>query len=817
MQTMTPAGLGTSITMDSSPHGQPCRAWSLQQASEALREHLLPHLGLPTLMALSRASSDWHQLILTTPLTQLAGHANRDLLPYGMTSHQPLREVLQERGSLLGRLRRHHNPGNGIGLAAPGPMQNRAPCHQQGMCTLTWSPQPDITQPSQHILIWRLQAPVPESGHHGYERIASVLHLPTGRPVDFRAARSCSLPVKPAALGADPSQKGVPGRGRHPNDMVQPSACNDQQAAQEHILARCTNIRHGSLAAWAADARHVIITLSDPQTSPHPADSSERTGSLILADTLLHSRRMLFPQAHERFLAGAISPAGNIIPSQSSSPTDCLNMYQLPNMQHQFSVGPPISPYIHCLGPFEYQQIAWSPDGAKVAVWWVQDRPTVTDAAVTSSPSASSISDYVTIHCADDGRCLTSTLISLDSHADGKRSTQDSGSTANDDSGNKEYSLHLQEEDESEDDDSPQIEWDSSSSYVLWTHKDTIACIWPEQGQLWRSSCQERVEFQLIPGGTSRSVGTMVGSASSGQLLLVADCFVAGKEFLTMLDASTGRVMSQWSVRRETNDMVWAAQSDVCLLPNHSFVLVPAAADVAVGNAHTSGVAHENIPGAFSRSDMSTGHPSCNSKDSGINQHAWHKFALAAPALPGSDGLSSPANSGRYETYTMHISPCGAVVVGVQHHRAGAIAGQPSGSKATFQHWHLPHVRKCPAPNSAGNGTLDVRPQECIGLVMASRRTLHLAWHPQPRACTYACYDYKVGLRLVNAKSDSIVRSWTIAELAACICEDSAMPAGIESLKQKQSSVMPGSALAWSHDGCRLAVLLGKHCAVLHF
>ena len=76
LQMMTTAGLGTSIALDLSSNGQPCRARSLQQASEALREHLLPHLGFSTLMALSRASSDWHQLISTTPLTQLASHAN---------------------------------------------------------------------------------------------------------------------------------------------------------------------------------------------------------------------------------------------------------------------------------------------------------------------------------------------------------------------------------------------------------------------------------------------------------------------------------------------------------------------------------------------------------------------------------------------------------------------------------------------------------------------------------------------------------------------------------------------------------------------
>ncbi len=816
LQMMTTAGLGTSIALDLSSNSQPCRARSLQQASEALREHLLPHLGFSTLMALSRASSDWHQLISTATLTQLASHANLDLLPHGMSSHQPLREVLQERGSLLSRLRRQHEPGHSIGVDAKHDPTSMLHSHEQGMCILAWSPQPDISQPSQHILISRLQTFVTSaSGCQAYERIASVLDVSTGRPVEFCAARSCIVPVKNAASGADASQdflrQAEPGVGRHPNDMAQHCAGNDQQKlnegqqeAQEQNLAQCTSIRHATLAAWTADARHVIITLSSPHS----------TGSLMLADTLLKSRLMLVPQDYEGFPPGAISPAGTMILSESTRPPDfdiSLNLYQLPSLQHQFSMGPPDD---HCRGLFERQQFAWSPDGSKLAVWW------------TCSPFTSSTRDYVTIHLADDGRCLTSTTILHGSQADDVRSTQDSDSSDNEsynsangsdssenDSDSSDHISDSSENGETGDEEQslsvdndygfPAIQWDSASSYVLWTHKDAVACIRPAQGQVWQSSCWERHE------SSDQCVRTNVGTAASGHFLLVAD---HPDGFFTMLDALTGCVMSQWLVHRETKGIVWAAQSDVCLLPNHSLVLMPAAAACA---------ALQNGYSKHSPSGMSTGLPVCKPEASDIiqlTQHSWHMFALAAPALPGSEGTSSPANFRGNETYTMHISPCGTVVVGVKNKNPGAVGGQPSGSKATFQHWHLTHVHKFPrTPLAGGNATLSVRPQECIGLVMPCQRTLHLAWHPQPRACTYACYDCQVGLRLVNAKSDCIVRSWTVLELAEYICEDSAMSARIESLEKKQSRVVPGSALAWSHNGCRLAVLVGKHCAVLHF
>ena len=857
-QMMKLASHGINIALDLAPRGHPFEARSLHQADEALREHLLPYLSFPMLMALSRASSDWHHLIFTTTLTHPAGHANRKMLPCGMISHQSLREVLQERGSLLARLRRQHKPGYAIGVDAshdPAPMQNPTRCHEQGMCILTWSPQPDISQPSQHILISGLQTYVnSDSGFQGYERIASVLDLSTGRPVEFRAARSCIVPFKPAALGADFSQESVrqavPGRERLPDDMARYGAGNDQhkldesqQEAQEHNLAQCINIGHAKLAAWTADARHVIIILSGPRTSPHPAGSRGRTGSLILVDTLLHSRLMLFPQAHERFPPGAISPAGNMILSQSSHPPDfdiSLNLYQLPSLQHQFSVGPPIFSDDHYHGPLKYQQFAWSPDGSKLAVWWAQDRPILLAAPHASSLSASSTSNYVTVHRADDGECLTSTRILPGSQPKDVHSTQDSdssdrsystGSYSDRSYSDRSYSdrsysdrsysdsdssddneTRDAQEDLSDDNDHgfPGIEWNSASSCVIWASKDTVACIGSVQGQVWQLRCWVRSK------SSGEFVRTIVGPAASTQFILVADHLLG---ILTMLKPmlSSSRVTLQRSISIGSKDMVWAAQSDVCLRPDHGCVLMPAAAaNVAVENAYQVGVGH--VYWEFPGRGLSTRHPVCKPEGSDIFQHSWHEFALTAPASSGSEGTSSLPYSRGYETYTMHISPCGTVVVGVKNNNSWDVGGQPSGSKATFHHWHLPHVRKCPrTPLAGGNGTLNVRPQECIGLVMPSQKTLHLAWHPQPRACTYACYDYQVGLRLVNAKSDCIVRSWTIAELAEYICEESAMSARIESLEKKQSRVVPGSALAWSHDGCRLAVLVGKHCAVLHF
>ncbi len=800
---MTAASHGTSIALNLSSSGPPCRARSLQQASEALREHMLPHLGFPMLMALSRASPDWHQLISTTPLAQLSGHVSRDMLPHGMYSHQPLCEVLQERGSLVARLRRDHKP---LQQASHDTVPHQhSESHVQGMCILSWSPQPDISQPSQHILILR---PWTDPYYQGHERIASILDLPTGWQIESHAGRSRGASMEAATVAVGPSQESALRRTeRHSSDMVQP---RDQQEAQESISEPCINIRHAASAAWASDGRHAIITLASPQKYPHP-DAYGRNVTHILADVLLRERALIFIQPHERFPRGGISPAGNMLLSQTSTPLNPdirLDIYLLPSFRHHFFLAPPTCPDNLHQTPIKYQQFAWSPDGSKIAVWWVQNWPTATETASTSPSSTSSISDYVTIDSADDGTCLTSIL--LDSHPRHMHSTQDSDSSNSDESSDE-------EDDDSYDgdDDYPGIEWDSTSSYILWTYKDTIACICPEGGQVWQSSCRERLSdssFKHV-----KYVTTNVGSAASGRYLSIADHLNDSVDFLTMLDAMTGKVMSQWSISVGTKGMIWSAQSDVCLLSNPSYVLIPtAAADPAAGTAQSSGISLGHVYWAFSPSGLSSRRPVMKSEASEYNHHSWHKFALAAPAPPDSNGTSSPANVG-YETHTMHISPCGTVVVGVKQNEAETVAGQPSGSKAMFQHWHLPHVHPDPGtPVAAGNGAFHVRPHECIGLVMPSRMTVHLAWHPQPRACTYACYDYQVGLRLVDARLDCIVRSWNIPELCEYICEESA-ETGNESSDNKLSRLVPGSALAWSHDGCRLAVLVGKHCAVLHF
>ena len=625
--------------------------------------------------------------------------------------------------------------------------------HKQGICTLSWSLQPDISQPSQHILILRAQcAFLP-----GYLRNASVLDVLTERPINLHAG-SCVGSAVAARATAGPCQEPMQqlslGRERRASDMAQLNASNDQHECNEsrqlalesleHRPAQCIMNRQ---AAWAADARHVIMILQNELTSLHLADPCRQTGNLVLEDMLLRTTALVVTQPGEHFPQHAISPAGNMILSETSDQLGfdvCLNIYQLPSLQHHFLLAPLTRP-VNFQTPFNALQFAWSPDGSKLAVWWLQDRPTVSETATISPPSAQSISYSIAIHCADTGKCLTSTMIFRDS------CLEDMGSTKNSDSSDNEA------RDEGEDEVDydfyfARFEWDPSSSYILWTYKGSVACIHPAQGQVWWSSCR-----QQFPDSSYQHATTNVGSAASGRFLLVADHPVG---FLTMLDAMTGSVMSQWPVHYETTGkgIVWAAQSDVCLLPNHSFVLMPAAAAYE---------ALQNGYSGHSPSCMSSRRPACKPEDSDttqLTQHSWHKFALAAPAVPGSEGTPSPANLGLplegHETYTMHISPCGTVVVGVKYDGSGAIAGQPSGRKAMFQHWHLPHVQKCPrTPLAAGHATVHVQPQECVGLVMPSRDTVHMAWHPQPRACIYACYQYQVGLRLVNAKSDCIVRS----------------------------------------------------------
>ena len=240
--------------MNSFPDEQPSTQRHLHEAGDALRQHLLGHLCFPNLLALSKASSQWHEFILATPVHQLGGHAVRMLLPSGITSRQSLRRELHERANFLARLRGKPLPvrrGADAPDKAPAAIQRLA--FQGGSVDkILWSPQTDSKQPSQHVCIYTVDhgisaaADLPDNDKH--EFVLTLLDVPTGQPVNLHATACYSL-----ALATQARAQAAPAR---------PSLQSFTSAMQPGPV-RCKKDL-GYSASWTADGRHLVVTSNPP-------------------------------------------------------------------------------------------------------------------------------------------------------------------------------------------------------------------------------------------------------------------------------------------------------------------------------------------------------------------------------------------------------------------------------------------------------------------------------------------------------------------------------------------------------------------------
>ena len=126
------------------------------------------------------------------------------------------------------------------------------------------------------------------------------------------------------------------------------------------------------------------------------------------------------------------------------------------------------------------------------------------------------------------------------------------------------------------------------------------------------------------------------------------------------------------------------------------------------------------------------------------------------------------------------------------------------------------NLTNIPASRRVQNGPeLEVvAPCKFLLLLLHAPDLAWMAWHPQPRTCMYACYDHEKGVHLVDARADVIVKSWTADELMGRSCG----PRGNTCTRgQGECDRKLSNGLAWSHDGCRPAVLLDQPCVVLEF
>ena len=86
----------------------------ISEAEDALRQHMLPCIGLRDIIQLAGTCRAWHQLMMDTPLHQLSEEAHRAVLPLGLTSSLLLLQHVKQQAQLLARLRGKHGFAPGI-------------------------------------------------------------------------------------------------------------------------------------------------------------------------------------------------------------------------------------------------------------------------------------------------------------------------------------------------------------------------------------------------------------------------------------------------------------------------------------------------------------------------------------------------------------------------------------------------------------------------------------------------------------------------------------------------------------------------------
>lgn len=766
---------------------------SLYEASDALCEHVLSRLCLPTLMALSRVSVQWHEIIMALPVHQLSAQASRALLPPGISSCQTFRKVLQERAGLLDSLRSHLEPSQNTGRHP-----DEDPSLQ--LHQIFWSPQFEISKPSQHIMISRVQSEKPSLDHPArYGLVTTVVDLSTSRPVGFQAAEchvvSAQVPDMPAKGSV---------RQAHP------------KRSDKTGLAATMNLRPVSQAAWTADGQHIIIRSLDSKFSPDPSGPSWCGFRLMIADLSDCTMRSLCNgQVSDDFY---LSVACDMMcwfrcrgwESPPNSSDDHLYVHSLPSIQLQCDMEPPA----HRTDPIRWQRrlysVFWAPDRSKIAIWWSPEKSMGLQPAMTDAET-SPAQQCITVHSTVDGACLGSALMPLPHFPTLPRVGQDEDSSA---PGNSDDSEVEEEEDENEIEEGLQrMQWDTTSSYVIWSDRDLVALVDPAEGVMWHSTSFQRTS-QI---SRVRVIETSTEVAPSGQFLAVADDFWEvmlddpdcswWTGFLSLLDAANGDVLFHWSPVDvgQVGDIMWAAHSDGCLISQHAMMLVQIANKP--GSALPGNAGLQIVNEAISSNDVAEAFIHPEDAQSDVTKHSWRKVNLIG--LTGAVWRHpSPYVHSLPSWITM--SPCGTVIFGLD-----AVDGwhKNSHSSMVFSHWHLSDLARTRyIPHDSGE--LQVRPRECAGLQMHAENGMQQAWHPQPNSCMYAFYSWQDGLRLIDARADRVVKSWSPTDLLSYTLRQSV---GDDRIDGELPEIAPGTALEWSHDGRRLAVLLGHPCAVLTF
>ena len=728
----------------------------LQELSEALRRHMLPHLPFPELASLSGICSGWHHVVSTTPVPQLSAGCLKGLLPPDFASSKSFGEVLQQRGSAMARVRGH------------APMADPQLLSFQGYAILqvAWSPQRELGSRDQRLLVkqWRLNRAARRDQLDGGMVYVNVVNV--------------SMPRQPEAL--------------QPLHTHADTAQTRGDDSPDHAHVHSATFRdQAPSAAWSADGLHVVVVspplpvrlvdipLGQTIVLGYGDETFSRTLVVnnVLSRTDVPACRPLSLVDHSM---GFISPCGHVmlwgelpLGADRDSCQEEVVAYSLPELQRLYTVElPPGTLNANYQGGQKcVQKIAWAPTGGLFAIRWAfgDARPRVSNWGGVVHTSWGFVNLHgISIHQVADGECLGSHEV-VDPQQDFTSPTLLASLT-------------------------PQTRWDPSGSYLIWTtEKDGGCCridttadtgfAWVSTQQLRGFQPRERAYPAGFPAGLPKlSLQTSLEwqGTADGHYLCVIDnhCEYSRKHSLVLagqvsiLESSGGSVLHRLGLLDAIGRVTWSQQRYTCLLEQHGVVIAPASNSASV---------------MMSPADVAESSPCA----------VWRNRTLADRHVgTGLDTASSNAGSGALQH---RLSPCGTIVVGIEH-------VTDTSSTLPVQIWHV-------GPDDIKQQVLCQRDADAEVLLM-NAEICSLAWHPLQQACIFAVSDVEGGVHIIDAKACLEVRAWTKADLRAGQPMN-ALPA--ESQELYQSFDKTSDVLAWSPDGHRLAAFSDNACAMLNF
>ncbi len=744
--------------------------------SNELWQALVPHLDLRSLVLLASTCREWHQLIAETPADQLSEQARESLLPSGLTSRLPLRELLEWKAQLLARLRgtadvppriqrlsfsgcqpidqpsrRHSHDGarDTSGHIADAADANAAVGQSSyayepalSFQKLIWSPLSAIEDSCCRIILQPDRA---------FSRAAIVVNVETGQQVSFEGEGSefimCPTPGQPIHTRAEWLRDGQ-------NVLFHPKqeACMSAMETEAIWLANVGSHAVSKLELDGAQptGNSHLFTIRSPDGCTRDvfcwvaaAPRSTRLEGQVTVYGIPDPRPMYQLTCPEEIFHGFLN--GHHTTARESQP----------GQTHHPSAGRSLT-----LRDWDLtaQEVKVSPHGDILAIVWgfcQVDNPTQTGAA-----NKAGLHLGVSIHSAISGQQLHSMLLT----------TTRPG-------------LPFVE---------CQMAWLPHSSNLVYVSSDGCLHLIASHGQeLWTVADKHRTPCLIRPFAwqdAPKKLTTRVFPSPCGRRILVTDVVNPAARLRchdftaqpSIVDSASGTFLWR-SLGNSNAGGTWNTTGEVCLLRHMSMVL------------------------AHSPQDPSSGH------------------AFQWSQIQDGNRRPKPSKPASFCGNLLSLSPCGGFITGLELLSSGCNQ-YVSGSK----HFQVPPAS---APRNGNAAPPTLLAHACAELALHRSHIRRIAWHPWHSACMYAIADDAGKVHCIDARHSRCIRSWSEAELYGSTTQlepPQSFDNNFEDMPEEGDAPVgyarPNchvrhicTVLEWSKDGSKLAVAAGARCTIIHF